>query len=446
MGLVIQDGVIHYRKQIPDRDLAQYLPEPYKGKWALQRSLGESTWNKTAEARRDEAAVEFNRVVAAARAAKNTGQHVQTRFGNDPRLDEAVVARAITQLAEQGGNLPEAMVAIMRRHFGEQVDEVKHEIVAQITKTPRVHLVVNAEAVIDAWLDERNANHDPPDEDAIKNKRRKIAHLFEWTQKSDLASITEHDFRLYRARHVREDRLNGTVRTRDYVIDIKSLSAVAKRAGLITVDHAKDLAVPPRTDNVAPPFDDIEARVILEAARHAPPAVRWPHWLAGLGTAHNKEILLANADEFYYLPDGTLVWDMRKRDLKTDARPRILSIHSSIIREGFGDYLATRKGKRLFDGSFNFNDNKLNDLIRDAFKAAGIDSTKRFYSWRKRNADRIGKLRHDDSLSFYMAGHAAPGIPAAYYRFHELPEDFPEIVKTIEALVDPTLSPTAEPT
>lgn len=356
MGLVIQDGVIHYRKQIPDRDLAQYLPgvgedgRPNKGKWALQKSLGESTWNKAAETRRDEAAVEFNRVVAAAQRAKDANGHAIARFATDSRLSDAVVMQAITQLAEQRTPLPDSMVNAMheiaRRHFEVGIDAAKRDIVADINKQPRVHVVVNADAVIEAWLDERNADGDPVDPETpdgrnkIANKRRKIAHLFDWTGKGDFTAITEQDFTLYRARHVREDRENGTVKTRDYLIDIKALSATAKRAGLITVDHAKDLKVPSRTDNVAPPFDDVEARVILEAARHSPPAVKWPHWLAALGTAHNKEILLAHADEFYFTPDGILVWDMNSRPMP--GRASYLSTRQCVARGLTGTSLPVR--------------------------------------------------------------------------------------------------------
>jgi hypothetical protein len=436
------------RKWIPRElhDRVHLLPEPYTGRKVLIKTTG--TPDKT-DARRVARSIidEFERMVEAIRPIP----HEWVKLAQPPRvidlhtheLSPEAAARLLAAIDTVQPGIPWALKRPGQEGIwgAAATSEPARPIVDVTPETP----VVDAEMVIEAWLDERAANRNPIDpntsdgRDKIKNKRRKLAHVFAWTGKSNVAAITEADMIAYRARHIREDRENGTVKTRDYLIDVKALFAVAKSAGLITVDVAADLPVPPRTDRVTPPFSDEEARVILEAARHAPDVQKWANWLSAFTTAHNKEILHAHADEFYRLEDGTLVWDMRGRKLKTAARLRILSIHSSLVREGFGKYLETRRGSPLFDGSPDYNDTKLNEMIVAAFAAAGIKSDKRFYAWRKRNTDRIGKLRKDDSLADYINGHSAKGISGKYYRFHELPEDFGEIISTIEKLVDPTL-------
>ena len=90
-------------------------------------------------------------------------------------------------------------------------------------------------------------------------------------------------------------------------------------------------------------------------------------------------------------------------------------------------------GVALFSGSFTRNDAKLNELIASLEPA--ID--KRFYSWRKRNAHRLAKLAGPE-LGRYLSGHAAKDIAEKYYRFHELPDEFGDIVKAISGLENPT--------
>lgn len=299
--------------------------------------------------------------------------------------------------------------------------------------------VIDGDTLIEAWIAERNADNDPPSSKAIQNKQRKLLAISKHVGKTNIVEITEADLKAFRLDLVKADKLNGTRKTRDYVIDTIALFRTAKGAGFITSNPATDLAVPPKSDKVSQPFTDTEAKVILEAARLAEPTVKWGHWLAAFSTAHNKEILLAHSSEFYQLTTekwaGQWVWDMRNRKLKTDARPRIMSLHPSLIREGFLDYLATRTGKPLFAGSFNGNDPKLNELIASLKPAI----SKRFYSWRKRNAHRLAKLAGPE-LGRYLGGHAAKDIAEKYYRFHELPDEFGDIVKAISGLENPTVS------
>jgi hypothetical protein len=141
LGLVEQDGVLHYRKQIPDPELRQWLPAPHTGKSAIQRSLGESSWNKAAERKRDAVAVEFNDIVDAAKAAMQAGH----RAISDPRFNDAVVLRAVQQLA---GELPGGMAAVMDRIINGLVPRPKVEFPRE---TPAPGGDVSFGDLIDNW-------------------------------------------------------------------------------------------------------------------------------------------------------------------------------------------------------------------------------------------------------------------------------------------------------
>lgn len=303
-----------------------------------------------------------------------------------------------------------------------------------VEKPAEAHLVVHSEDVIRAWIDERNADGHTPKPKAVANKRRKLAHLLEHTKKSDIGQITRDDLLAYRRNLLSR---GGTI-ANDYLSDIKALLRVAKRAGLIKVNPAEEIVVPSKPRNKRPPFSDAEAKAILEAAREAEPVVRWSNWLAAFTTAMNSEILGADASEFYQTESGQWVFDMRARKLKNECRPRIQPLHRSIIREGFPEYLVTRQGKKLFDGSPDTNSNRLNEFIH-GIEIDGRPILKTFYSWRHRVTHRLDKLT-SPSLSRYIAGHAAKDIHERFYLHHELPEEFGEIITAIEQLRDPTQS------
>lgn len=162
---------------------------------------------------------------------------------------------------------------------------------------PRKTGPVDFEEVVRLWIDERTNEGNPPKDKAIKNKRAKMAALFEHARTPDMGEIADGHFRAYR----RKLLADGTAR--DHLIDLKAIFAVAKRGGLITTDPAADLDVPPKANNKRPPFTDDEARRILIAAREAEPVVRWSHWLAAFTTAINSEIMEADASEFYRTED-----------------------------------------------------------------------------------------------------------------------------------------------
>ena len=441
MGRVVQVPYVYRDEQ---RDRSFYLRRfpkdvtPLTGQW-FQHKYPSSWPHKQAERESRKEAAEFNAMVDAARERLGT-------------LDGMFEARHALQQSRSKRlcGIWEGIAAVnsvLGRVDG-VVERVRNEAalirfaaergIALTIPEAKVQKPIDPEEVIDAWIAERHAIHKPPEKKAITAKRSALADLFGFAKTSDIKRIDEPVMRAYRLHLLKLDQQDGTQKARHLLGDIKALFKAAKAAGFITTNPAKDLPVPPKSDKVSQPLDDDEARRILEKARQSPdPALRWPHWIAAFSTGHNKEILRAHSSEFYPIKAGPFagqwVWDMRGRQLKTDARPRILALHPALIREGFLDYLRTRQCKPLFSGSYSRNDSKLNELITSLKPT--ID--KRFYSWRKRNAHKLAKLAGPE-LGRYLSGHTAKDIAEKYYRFHELPDEFGDIVKAINGLENPS--------
>jgi hypothetical protein len=157
--------------------------------------------------------------------------------------------------------------------------------------------------------------------------------------------------------------------------------------------------------------------------------VRWSHWLSAFTGTIESEIVGAMAEDFY--PIGAQwVFDMARRKLKTPYRSRIIPLHPSLIREGFIDYLATRRGKSLFNVDAAKACDLLNANIR-GLKIEGRDNV--FYGWRHDFVSQLEDLTTADRAR-YLAGHAPRDIHARHYLHHELPK----LIAAIEGLKDPT--------
>jgi integrase len=367
--------------------------------------------------------VEFNAIVEAARQRLQTAEGMtEVLRGSGERL-RAMRARMLAA-QEQLSGMDDGIQRVR--------DEAEfYRMSARLgiaVEVPNAKGPVDIDMMIDAWIAERKAADNPPKTDAVASMRSMLERMLRETKRPHFGIVTSDDLKDYRGKIVKTIGKGA----RHHLIAIKSAFRIAAKNNLIATNPALGLAGLPKTaDNKRPPFTDDEAKKILEAAREADPVNRWSHWLATFTTGMNSEILQAHSSEFYQTPAGQWAWDMRARKLKTEARPRIVPLHHSIIREGFLGYLATRKGKPLFDGSYGTNKRKVNDFIHDL----GYDKT--FYSWRKMSVHRISKLA-GESLAHYIAGHAAKDIHEAFYRFHELPEEFGDIVKAVNGLKDPT--------
>jgi hypothetical protein len=79
-----------------------------------------------------------------------------------------------------------------------------------------------------------------------------------------------------------------------------------------------------------------EQRIILEAARTADPLIRWSNWLMGMCGCSTKEVFNARREHFE-LRDGLVIWHVR--GFKTKFRTRSIPLHSSIVGEGFWQYV-----------------------------------------------------------------------------------------------------------
>jgi hypothetical protein len=96
---------------------------------------------------------------------------------------------------------------------------------------------------------------------------------------------------------------------------------------------------------------DEQRRILTASLASDNPAVKYGTLLSILRQQQQRDFF-ANAAEFKLIGD---VWwrDTRGRVLKTGDKFRgwLTPFHPAVTEAGFLEYLATRKGKRLFDGS-----------------------------------------------------------------------------------------------
>ena len=299
---------------------------------------------------------------------------------------------------------------------------------------------VDCESMIREWIDERTIAGTPPKNRAVKNRRSKLEKLFTWlrskrgfTGGNDMLAVRVEDLQAYK------ESLPANLRF-DAFTEISATWGVAERNNKLPNGNPCDkIHIPKPKKGTRKPFEDVEARDILEfAACSDDPLIRWGHWLAAFTGTIIEEVIGARKDEFRLI-DGIWVWDFTERTgLKTAYRPRGIPIHPALIRMGFIDWVMAQPDGLLFRVAPHRASKKLMDSIRDL----GItDPAKVHYSWRHRFISAIHDLTTADRSRF-LAGHAAKDVHARHYLHHELIK----LVEAVNGLQDPTVDrPQKEP-
>jgi integrase len=136
----------------------------------------------------------------------------------------------------------------------------------------------------------------------------------------------------------------------------KAMFRWAKENRKIAINPAADLTTirattDPRKARIG--FDDKDIPLILTAARSADPVIRWANWLGAFSGARLAEIIEADTRDIEMTPAGAIFHvrlDHRpvSQRLKTDFSERAFPIHSAVMREGFGEYVASLPAGSLF--------------------------------------------------------------------------------------------------
>lgn len=285
--------------------------------------------------------------------------------------------------------------------------------------------------------------------DRRKAWRFAMQELFKWGKErgkpahDDMGTYSDTDMEAYRTYLIRLDMQNHGTLSFHRIYAIRAMFRCAKLHKLIAADPTeRDGFQPRKQKRPEKPHSPQELARILPAALRSPkPSVKFPIILSRYTGANNSEIFEAMASEFYEI-DGRLVWDTRGRILKDprgdgEYRGRLTPLHLSLTHDaGFVEYLATRQGKRLFDGSANVHGQDCNDLCHQPDDQEKIG--KSFKSLRKVFTDQItklaGKVLGSESMGEYLSGHQPGSIHRGWYIFHTEPENFGDVVKVIDAL------------
>jgi integrase len=316
-------------------------------------------------------------------------------------------------------------------------------------KTLRIHGcapsgTVEYVAVVNAWADEKSKL---PASRA--NRMRKMAALAAFLGHPDIARVTPDDLQHYKESLIAKMKAGQwqPKTVDDHIEMVKAMFRWAKENRKISTNPAADLrAIGAKTDprKARKDFGDADIRLILTAARDSDPVIRWSNWLAAMSGARLAEIIEANTADIEITPDGAVFhvrYDYRteQQRLKNEESVRSFPIHSAVMREGFGEYVASLSAGPLFptvkidrDGlAANNASHILNPWLRDI----GItDPRKVFHSHRHTFKTRC-RGRMEEEIHDAISGHSNGSIGRGYGEY-----PMPVLREAIERLPDPTVS------
>jgi integrase len=366
----------------------------------------------------------FNAIVAKAREAQE----------RDDWQPEALYRNLIIEAA-----LADLETRITKAHAAMTDDPIIEEDELPQAVSP----VVEYAAVVNAWADEKGKL-----QRSRADRMAKMAALFATLPHTDMTRVTPDDLQRYKESLVAK-MTAGTWQPKtvdDHIEMVKAMFRWAKDNRKIATNPATDLlAIGGKTDprNARQFFDADEIRVILTRANQSDnPIIKWPNWLAAFGGARLSEIIEADTRDIEMTPEGAIFHirlDHRPATmrLKTDESVRAYPIHSAIMREGFGDYVASLAPGALFPSvpldSLGQRGNNAQKVINSWLREIGItDARKSFHSWRH-TFKTICRGRMEEEIHDAITGHANGSVGRDYGVY-----PMPKLREAIERLPDPT--------
>jgi integrase len=228
------------------------------------------------------------------------------------------------------------------------------------------------------------------------------------------------------ARGLKSSTINNS-----YVAGLRTIFNFGVNNKLISKNPAEKVKVANRKNSEQRqlPYNDEEvARLLWLAKQQVDPARRWLPWLAALSGARIGELAQLWADgikiengvhfmEIKPAPDGG--------SLKTPNSERHVPLHPALIKDGFLDFVKTKKGGPLFYRRSSGDPNKrhaskgasnhVGEWIREqGFRDPRKAPNHAFRHWWKSTAARVGM---QDSLADAIQGHAGHSVASTYRHF-----------------------------
>jgi integrase len=288
----------------------------------------------------------------------------------------------------------------------------------------------NFETIIGDWIIEKK-----PRDSSVVPYRSVMRQFGKWLGHFDATRIEREVLNEYK-RHLLGKSSNATAR--NHLLVIKGLFKFAFDNDLISANPSSTLTLPPvKSDRRS--FTPEERKLLLTEARKADPLIRWATWISAFSGARLSEITKADKADIEF--EGDYVVLSVPSDRAKNGKPRRVPLHSSIIREGFLEYLNTVPDDGpLFPDRVGWNHSAMvnpwmrAEPIRITDKNAKFHSHRHtFYSLANELIDGVNE-RIPERFAEAIAGHSDG---RASRRYGEIP--IPTLAAHVERLPDPTM-------
>lgn len=263
----------------------------------------------------------------------------------------------------------------------------------------------------------------------IEDTRRILDTLMVFLEHDDATRVSADDLMRWRSDLKEKGLTNNTWNNRLSLVGQVFLQAVKDRK--ITSNPAAGLRLRKNKKAVRLPFSDEQTVAILTAAREARrPSIRWSHWLmafSGMRVGEAVQLFTTDIRDDDGLPYISINLDDPGKSVKTSL-PRNVPIHPALIREGFLEFVASRrdpknpnKGERLFpdkkpDKDGMYAGGAWNVTGRWVREVVGITDERYVpdHSWRHRMADELRGVEAPEEVRYGILGHARGGVGEDY--------------------------------
>ena len=327
---------------------------------------------------------------------------------------------------------PPAIVAASQRY--RSFMEREHKIgMARLRGEPEK--AADFETIIEDWVREKE-----PRKSTIRPYRSVMRQFQRWLGHSDGERVArEGRERLNEYKRYLLGKASNTT-ARNHVLVIKGLFKFAFDNDLISADPAATLTLPlVKSERRA--FTPKERKLLLTEARKAEPLIKWATWVSAFSGARLSEITKADKADIEF--EGEYVVLNIPSDRAKNGKARRVPLHSSIIREGFRDYLKTLPdGTALFPDRVGWNHSSLLNPWMRRNPIGIIDKNATFHSHRHTFYSLANELvdgeneRIPERFAEPIAGHSDG---RASRKYGEIP------IATLAAYVERIPDPTCEP-
>src|SRR4051794_13680383 len=290
----------------------------------------------------------------------------------------------------------------------------------------RSRTVVTFASLVEGWALDRR-----PTEKARYTVAVRAGLLAKHLGHEDAARLTADDLRAWRRSLLEQGRAEATAA--NYLNDVKTLLRWAVEAGRLPANPAEGVRTAKRKPKAGErrlPFNDGEARLILEKARGLQGADRWIPWLLAFTGARVEEVaqaLVADVRE----RDGIAYLDINAegegKSLKNAGSARRVPLHPALVAEGFLDYVAglPRDGRLFPDlkaGPFGDLSAAYSKRAGRWVRSLGIADVRKVanHSWRHRFKDVCRDAGVAKDVHDRLSGHSEGDVSGGYGSGHAL--------------------------